>query len=55
MLQKMLVKDKNFKIKNVKQYAILHFTSCTWWLQGGVVILDVRTASFVWDVYVFVN
>ena len=28
--QKLLAKDRNFELENVKQYMILHFKSCTW-------------------------
>ena len=30
MLQKLLAKDRNFKVENVKQHLYLHFNSCTW-------------------------
>ena len=30
MLRKLLAKDRKFKVKNVQQYMISHFNSCTW-------------------------
>ena len=29
MLQKLLAKDRNFKVDNIKQYMTIHFNSCT--------------------------
>ena len=30
MLKKLLAKDRNFKVKNVRHYMILHFNASTW-------------------------
>ena len=30
MLKKLLAKDRNFKVENVRQYMILHFNASTW-------------------------
>ena len=30
MLKKLLAKDKNFKVENVRHYMILHFNASTW-------------------------
>ena len=30
MLKKLLAKDRNFKVKNVQHYMILHFSVATW-------------------------
>ena len=30
MLKKLLAKDKNFKVENVRHYMILHFNTFTW-------------------------
>ena len=30
MLKKLLVKDRNFKVENVRHYMILHFNASTW-------------------------
>ena len=56
MLQKLLAKQRKFNVKNLKQYMILHFNSCIWWLErenrrNGVVVIasalrSVGSASF---------
>ena len=30
MLRKLLAKDRNFKVENVRHYMILHFNASTW-------------------------
>ena len=30
MLKKLLAKDRNFKVENVRHYMILHFNASTW-------------------------
>ena len=30
LLKKLLTKDKNFKVENVRHYMILHFNTSTW-------------------------
>ena len=30
MLKKLLAKDRNFKVENVRHYMILHFNACNW-------------------------
>ena len=30
MLKKLLAKDRNFKVKNLRHYMILHFNASTW-------------------------
>ena len=35
MLKKLLTKDRNFKVENVRHYMILHFNASTWKLLGS--------------------